>query len=166
MKEDKVPEGFTLAMALLDAVPVVFFCLFVLVCASVLKDSLFLIGSVLVITAGLLKVCWKLVIAVSRKNIMFLNKQMRYLMPLGFVLIIISLCMHTDKAALAAFMHAMTGSGAWIFFFLGLIGIGFMVYFAKHNDQMDARSNWKEQFTNALSQLAFLIGFLLCRTLL
>ncbi|MEE3488967.1 MAG: hypothetical protein VZT48_12785 [Bulleidia sp.] len=166
MKEDKVPEGFTLAMALLDAVPVVFFCFSVLVCASVLKDQLFLIGSVLVITAGLLKVCWKFVIAVSRKNIMFLNRQMRYLMPLGFVLIIVSLCRITDKVSLVAFTHAMTGSHAWIFFFLGLIGIGFMVYFAKHNDQMDARSNWKEQFTNALSQLAFLIGFLLCRTLL
>lgn len=163
---DSVPEGFTLSMALVDALPVLFFSGSLLTVSSMFHSRLFLIGSIIVLLAGLLKVCWKLVIAVWKKNIRFLNRQMRYAMPLGFLLVLLSFLVDRKELDLSSFFIAAFHFPSLLFFLIGIAGIGCMVYFARHNDQADAEANWKEQCTNAIAQLAIMIGLMLVRSAL
>ncbi len=165
MEKNEIPQGFTLSLALMDALPVLFFGGSLGVCASMFDSTLFLIGAVLIFLAGAMKVGWKLVIALQKKNIWFLNRQMRYLMPAGFVLVLLSLFIDRKKIS-GAFFGALIHFPALLFFLIGVTGIACMVYFAGHNDQMDAKSNWKEQGTNAIAQFAFMIGLFLVRAAL
>ena len=87
-RKDSVPKGFTLSMALMDCLPVLFFTISAIFIALHFPSLLFLIGIFFVILAGLLKVSWKLIIALAHRDIRFFNIQLRYLMPLGFLIVI------------------------------------------------------------------------------
>lgn len=157
--EEPVPEGFTVVLALEDAVPVVLFCLATIAAGQALGSPLFVAGACISFAAGTLKVSWKLAIAVAHRNIPVLSRQMRYVMPLGFLLMALGLIFqHEAAAALILRMFALPSlpfTLAWMAL------ICFMVHFARTSDQLDSESNWKEQGTNSAAQLAFLVSVLL-----
>lgn len=155
-----IPEGFTLSMAFMDMLPVLFFCVSIAVISGRLRSGIFLAGSVLVILAGALKVLWKFILAVVKKDIPFLNRQMRYLMPAGFVIMVIGLVADRKSWSLRAAAGHIISFPAVIFFVLGAAGIGCMAWFAGHFDGGDARLNWIEQGTNALAQFFIMLGIL------
>lgn len=97
-----VPEGFTLFMALVDCLPVLFFSVSSAILAARFNSRLFQTGVLLVILAGALKAGWKFVIALRHRDLRFLNKQMRYLMPAGFLLIILALFVDRSRWSIAA----------------------------------------------------------------
>ncbi len=156
----EVPEGFTLSMACMDALPVLFFCVSAGIVSLRFPSMLFRIGAVLVILAGALKVSWKFVIALAHKNIRFLNRQMRYLMPTGFLLILLSLVIDRAGINWGTVLHGMLGIPSLLFFLLGIAGMCAMGWFAGHLDGNDAHSNWIEQGTNALAQMSIMLGIL------
>lgn len=80
--------NFSLSLALFDTLPVIFFCLGMLLIASRFHNVFFLIGIILCTLAGCGKVLWKILIASSGYNIYLLNRQLRILMPLGFFFVI------------------------------------------------------------------------------
>ena len=159
MSKAEVPEGFTLALALVDAIPVLFFCAAAILFGVKLASALFALGAALAFVGGAGKVCWKLVIALAHKNIPWLGKQMRITMPLGFLLMIAGGAMRgSDALALLAEMGHMPSLA------LVLVWVGCMCamgYFAGHRDQTSARDNWTEQLTNATGQAALLLAVLL-----
>lgn len=158
--KDSVPEGFTLSMALMDSLPVLFFGASMLTICTMFQSLLFLIGALLVLAGGLGKVLWKLIIALHHKNVWFLNRQMRYVMPVGGILIVLSLFADHDQISLTGMWHAFVSMPALIFFLTGIAGIVTMIYFAGHLDSGDAKSNWYEQGTNAIAQLSLFLGLL------
>lgn len=160
IKKD-IPEGFTLSMAFMDCLPVLFFSISAGILSSRFDSTLFLIGAVIVITAGVLKVCWKFMLALFRKDISFLNKQMRYLMPLGFILMSGGLIIDHNNWSVSMVMNHILTFPSWLFFLTGIAGMICMSYYAKHLDGRNAENNWKEQGVNALSQLCFMLGILL-----
>ena len=149
-----VPEGFTLFMALVDCLPVLFFSVSSAILAARFNSRLFQAGVLLVILAGALKAGWKFVIALQHRDLRFLNKQMRYLMPAGFLLIILALFV-------AAVIRHMTNVPALFLFLTGAAGMGLMVWFAQKKDRRDAKANWKEQITNSVAQFCIMLGILL-----
>ncbi len=157
----KVPENFTVSMALVDCIPVLFFSIMVGIISLRFESIWFYIGAFLVILAGTLKCLWKFIVAIARKNIYPLFIQMRIIMPVGFLLILFSLILDHAKFAMESVVKQMTSFPAVIFYGLGLLGMCAMTIFAKKLDPADAKSNWIEQGTNALAQLCFLIGVLL-----
>jgi hypothetical protein len=158
---DSVPEGFTLSMALMDCLPVAFFGVGAGVLATRFDSALFRVGVVLVVLAGVLKVSWKLVLALARRDVRFLNRQMRYLMPVGFVLAVIALVVDRAKWSLVAVLAHVTAMPSLLFLVAGVAGMFLMGWFARHLDGRDAKANWREQAVNGISQLCIMLAIVL-----
>lgn len=161
-RED-MPEGFTLTMALVDAVPVVLFCLSCIALGRRIGSASFVAGAALAFAGGTLKVGWKLAMALLHKNVPFLSRQMRYTMPLGFLLMIAGVVDAVVQGRLdpACAWAAATSMPSALLFLAWVACMGAMGYFAGHLDGLDARANWLEQGTNALGQACLLAGVLL-----
>lgn len=157
----QVPEGFTLSMALLDCLPVLFFSVSAFCLAAGFPAVLFRAGIFCIILAGILKVSWKMVIALAGKNLPILSRQMRFLMPSGFLLCLLALVLHRKDLSISAIVHHFLRLPGILFFLIGFAGMGLMVWFACTKDRLDARSNWKEQAVNGIAQLCIMLGILL-----
>ena len=92
-------EGFTVALALVDAIPVLFFGASMILIAAGFSSPLFMIGAVLSTLAGCCKVAWKLILGTSKKDVKWLNKCFLPLMGAGWLLILISLIFIRNGAA-------------------------------------------------------------------
>lgn len=166
MKKNKitkntVPEGFSLGLALMDLVPVVLFGLSAIRIGQLLRSGLFLAGAAICLISGVLKVLWKLIAAVSRKNIWILFLQMRFLMPAGFAFLLAALVRDWASLNRAAILAKLLSFPACLFFAAGLAGMVLMTFLAFRLDSGDPRANWAEQTVNSLAQLCFFLGLLL-----
>jgi hypothetical protein len=159
MSNSDVPEGFTLALALVDAVPVLLFGAAAVAFGAKLSSPLFTLGAVLALLGGSGKVAWKLIIAVAHKNIPWLGRQMRATMPAGFLLMIVGAAMYGGKAL--ALMTSLARIPSLPLVLVWIACMCAMGYFAGHRDQTSARDNWIEQLTNACGQAALLLAVLL-----
>lgn len=156
-----VPEGFTLSLAFVDALPVIFFAGTMILISFIFKSAIFLIGALLCFYAGAAKVLWKIIVVLKRKNVWWLFMQMRIVMPIGFLLMIVALIVGREALDGAVVIQAITSLPQVVFFGLGILGMIMMMVFAFRLDSSDARSNWIEQITNGLAQLCIFIGTLL-----
>lgn len=159
-EENIVPEGFTISMAVFDMLPVLCFFGTLITIYTDFKSVLFLVGSLLVFLGGFGKASWKLVIALFHKNVYFLNRQMHYTMPAGWVIILVSLFIDRKKADFAGFFKGLITFPSIIFVIIAAAAIAMMVHFARHADQYNAKSNWKEQITNLIAQGAVWLAVL------
>lgn len=160
MSGKKKYEDFPLSLALFDALPVLFFCCAVLVIGMHYQDPLFLVGSVLCTLAGVGKVIWKIIIAGTGRDIVWMNRQLRVVMPVGFLLILAGL--FTGGAEWTAVRQRIFSLPAGLFFGVTVAGMVAMSVFAVRLDGTKVRNNWIEQITNAVAQGCFLLGVLLC----
>ena len=154
-------EGFTVGLALVDAIPVLSFGISMVLIASRFDSVPFMIGAVLSVLGGCCKVAWKLVLGILQKDLRWLNKPFVPLMAVGFGLIIGSLIAGWKKISWAGVLAAVTAVPSVLFFAAWLGLMGFMGWYRKHkfvND--DARSNWTAQIVNAVGQTCLLLGIL------
>ena len=161
MTKDTIPEGFSVPMALVDLIPVVFFSLSAVKAGSLFHSTLFMAGAVICLLSGVVKVGWKLIAAVSQRNIWPMFVRMRVLMPVGFLTMFAALIV--DRAGLngEAMLAKLSGFPACIFFLAGALGIILMLVFAFRMDSSDPKVNWMEQTVNSLAQICFFIGLML-----
>jgi len=174
-------------MALVDALPVICFSISIAMIASMYDSAVFLIGALLCIIAGLGKVLWKLILAASHKDIQLLYRQFHYLMPGGFVLILLSLII--SRPSLSELWKNISSFPCNILFLLAIVGFVVMGILgaaaeshamkncASHNgmayvldsqsesgqemDSSSKRTNWIEQLVNLAAQLCILFGVLM-----
>lgn len=161
MNKNKNPGSLdsSVPMALVDMLPVLFFGASAVFIALIYKSVLFCAGAALCVLAGLGKVSWKLIKAVSGKDIRLLFVQMRILMPLGFLMAIVSL--FVDGADFSAVWKSVTGFPSIIFFAAGCAGMAAMIILAVTADPGSSRANWVEQTVNSVAQLCFLLGIII-----
>ncbi len=154
-------EGFTLALALVDAVPVLSFGISMVIIASRFDSSLFMIGAILAVLGGCCKVAWKLVLGIGKKDLRWLNKPFVPMMATGFGFILGSLLTGLGKINWAGVGAALISFPS-ILFFIAWIGLmGFMGWYRKNRFQHDnAKSNWTAQIVNAVGQTCLLLGIL------
>ena len=154
-------EGFTVGLALVDAIPVLSFGISMVFIAGRFDSPRFLIGAILSVLGGCCKVAWKLVLGITKKDLRWLNKPFVPMMATGFLLLILSVILGFGSIDWAAVLAAVTGIPS-ILFFLAWIGLmGFMGWFRKNKFQNDdARSNWTAQIINAIGQTCLLLGIL------
>ena len=154
-------EGFTLALALVDAIPVLSFGISMVIIASRFQSPLFVIGAALSVLGGCCKVAWKLVLGIAKKDLRWLNKPFVPMMASGFLLLVVSVILNITKINWAA-VGASIVSVPSILFFIAWIGLmGFTGWFRKNKFQNDdARSNWTAQIINAIGQTCLLLGIL------
>ena len=154
-------EGFTLGLALVDAIPVLSFGISMLIIAGRFDSPLFLIGATLSVLAGCCKVAWKLVLGIWKKDLRWLNKPFLPMQITGFGFILGSLLTSLGKIQWGSVLAAVISFPS-ILFFLCWIGLmGFMGWYRKHKFVSDdAHSNWTAQIVNAIGQTCLLLGIL------
>ena len=155
-------EGFTLALALVDAIPVLLFAASAILLGARLNSPLFLIGAVLSALAGCCKVAWKLILAISKKNLKWLNKCFLPLMGAGWLLIATSLAVGFKNSSWNA--KALLTMPSLALLILTVVLSGFMGWYRKarfKND--DAKSNWTAQIINIAAQAALFFAILLAK---
>ncbi len=154
-------EGFTVGLALVDAIPVLSFGISMVIIASRFDSPLFMLGAALSVLGGCCKVAWKLVLGITRKDLRWLNKPFVPMMASGFLLILISLGLNLRRIDITAVAAAVTSLPSLLFFIAWIGLMFFMGWYRKNkfkND--DAHSNWTAQIINALGQTCLLLGIL------
>ena len=154
-------EGFTIGLALVDAIPVLSFGVSMVIIATRFQSPLFMIGAALSVLAGCCKVAWKMVLGIAKKDLRWLNKPFVPMQAAGFLLMLVSFIIGFGNIHWAGVGAAIIGMPS-ILFFVAWIGLmGFMGWYRKHkfsND--DAHSNWTAQIINAVGQTCLLLGIL------
>ena len=154
-------EGFTLGLALVDAIPVLSFGISMVIIASRFDSPLFMLGAALSVLAGCCKVAWKLALGIWKKDLRWLNKPFVPMQVTGFGFIFGSLITGFGKIDWTAVGSTLISFPS-LLFFLAWIGLmGFMGWYRKNkfkND--DAHSNWTAQLVNAVGQTCLLLGIL------
>ena len=154
-------EGFTLGLALVDAIPVLSFGISMVIIASCFDSPLFMIGAALSVLAGCCKVAWKLVLGIWKKDLRWLNKPFLPMQITGFGFILGSLLTNLGKINWAGVLAAVTGIPSILFFLAWIALMCFMGWFRKNKFQNDdAKSNWTAQIINAIGQTCLLLGIL------
>ena len=155
-------EGFTLALALVDAIPVLSFGISMVIIANRFQSPLFMIGAALSVLAGCMKVAWKLVLGITQKNLRWLNKPFVPMQATGFLLMLISFIIGFGNIDWAGVGKALISFPSLLFFIAWIGLMCFMGWYRKNKfSRDDAHSNWTAQIVNALGQTALLLGILL-----
>ena len=154
-------EGFTLALALVDAIPVLSFGISMVIIAGRFDSPLFMLGAALSVLAGCCKVAWKLVLGIAKKDLRWLNKPFVPMQATGFLLMLISFVIGFRKISWGGVLSAVTSLPS-ILFFLAWIGLMFFMSWYRKNKfkNDDAHSNWTAQIINAIGQTCLLLGIL------
>jgi len=154
-------EGFTLGLALVDAIPVLSFGISMVIIASRFQSPLFMVGAALSVLAGCCKVAWKLVLGISKKDLRWLNKPFVPMQATGFLLMLISFIIGFGSIDWAGVLTAVTGIPSILFFIAWCALMFFMGWYRKHKFRNeDAKSNWTAQIINAIGQTCLLLGIL------
>ena len=157
--KDMVPEGFTLSLAIVDAIPVLLFAVAIIILGVKAAFSpLIMLGGFLIFLGGAIKVLWKVIVATKQKNVYWMYKQMGPVMGIGFLLLIIG-CIVSRSALKAAF--AGIGVASIVLFALWFVCMGLMGVFASKLDSSDPKSNWIEQCTNGVGELCLCLALAL-----
>ena len=154
-------EGFTIGLALVDAIPVLSFGISMVIIATRFQSPLFMIGAALSVLAGCCKVAWKLILGIAKKDLRWLNKPFVPMQATGFLLMLISFIIGFGKIRWAAVGAAILSLPSILFFAAWIVLMGFMGWYRKHKFQNDdAKSNWAAQIINAIGQTCLLLGIL------
>ena len=155
-------EGFTLSLALMDAIPVLCFGASMIMIASKFSSPLFIIGAVLSTLAGCFKVAWKMVLGTSKKDVKWLNKSFVPLQSAGWLLMLVSLIIGFRKINWSGVWSAVIGMPSLILFIIWILAMFAMVWYRKkYFKKDDARSNWVAQSINCTGQIALLLAIIL-----
>ena len=154
-------EGFTIGLALVDAIPVLSFGISMVIIATRFDSALFMVGAALSVLAGCCKVAWKLVLGIAGKDLKWLNKPFVPMQATGFLLMLVSFVLGFRKISWVNVATAMMSFPSAAFF-AAWIGLMFtMSWYRKHKFQRnDAHSNWTAQIINAVGQTCLLLGIL------
>ena len=154
-------EGFTIALALVDVIPVLSFGISMVIIASRFHSPLFMIGAGLSVLAGCCKVAWKMVLGITKKDLKWLNKPFVPMQATGFLLMLISFILGFGTINWANVGAAIVGLPSLLFFAAWLGLMGFMGWYRKNRfSNNDAHSNWTAQIINAVGQTCLLLGIL------
>ncbi len=146
----------TLPMAIMDALPVLCFSVAMLLIAQLYGSALFLLGAVLCTLAGAGKVAWKLLLAVSGRNVPLLFRQFRVMMPGGGVLMLLSLAV--DRPSLSVIGRNVLSFPCNILFAVAVVCMLLMGVCAVKLDAGSVKANWLEQSINLIAQLCILLA--------
>ena len=154
-------EGFTIGLALVDAIPVLSFGISMVIIASRFDSPLFMIGAALSVLAGCCKVAWKMVLGIAKKDLRWLNKPFLPMQITGFGFILGSLIVGIRKIDWSGVLASVISFPSILLFAAWFGLMGFMGWYRKNrfkND--DAQSNWTAQIINAVGQTCLLLGIL------
>lgn len=156
-------EGFTVAMALTDALPVLLFSGSMALVSLRLNSPLFAVGAGLCILAGLCKVVWKLLLGLKKGDIKLLNRLFVPCMAAGFLLMVAAVVLNWRRIPWSGLWRSVSAWPQAAFFAAALLLMIFMGVLSRRFDRRDAKKNWRAQLVNTLAQAAIFLGILLIK---
>ena len=154
-------EGFTVALALVDAIPVLSFGISMVIIASRFDSPLFMIGAAMSVLAGCCKVAWKLILGIAKKDVAWLNKPFLPMQITGFGFLLGSLLTGLGRIHWPGVLSAVASFPSILFFAIWILLMFTMSWYRKHKFRRDdAHSNWTAQIINAVGQTCLLLGIL------
>ena len=126
-------------------IPVIFFGLSAIRIGSLFHSTLFVIGAVICLVSSVVKVLWKLIAAVAKKNIWLMFVQMRIFMPIGFIVLITTLIVDRANLNGSAILAGLLSFPSCIFFAIGVIKMILMTVLAFKADSSNPKVNLTEQ---------------------
>ena len=148
---------FTPLLALVDAIPVLLFGIAAVMLGVKIHNAIFFVGALLCFLAGFGKVLWKFLIATTGKDVELLGMQLRYVMPAGFLLMIIG-AFTADRSVVKNLINGALKMPSLLFFIIAVAALTGMVICARKFDRHDVRGNWIEQGINIIAQGCVLLG--------
>ncbi len=143
-------------MAIMDAVPVLCFCISMILVGQIYGSVIFMVGAVLCVLAGIGKVLWKILLAASKRDVPILYRQFRYLMPCGVVLMLLSLAV--VRPDLSVLWKNLSGFPCGILFLVAVIAFILLGILAAKMDAASRQANWIEQSVNLIAQACILMA--------
>ena len=125
---------------LLDAIPVLFFGIAAVMLGVKLRSAVFFAGALLCFLAGFGKVLWKFLIATTGKDVELLGMQLRYVMPAGFLLMVVGAFM-ADRSVVNSLVNGALKMPSILFFIIAVCALTGMVVCARKFDRRDVRSS-------------------------
>ena len=157
-------EGFTVSMALFDAVPVLLFGGSMILAGLKFRHPLFILGAVLSTLAGCMKVTWKLIIGLKKKDLRWLDRPFVPMQAAGFLLMLSSVLLSVKKIPWAGVWSAVSSLPAAALYALWIIMLGGMVWYKKNRfKKYSDKTNWTAEVMNTLAQGALFLAILLSR---
>ena len=150
---------FTPMLALVDVIPVLFFGIAAIMLGVKIQSTIFFVGALLCFLAGFGKVLWKFLIAIAGKDVELLGMQLKYVMPAGFLLMIVG-AFTADRSVVASLINGAMNMPSLLFFLIAVCALAGMVICARKFDRRDVRGNWIEQGINIIAQGCVLLGVL------
>lgn len=155
-------EGFTVSLALVDAIPVLLFGASMILVAERFGSPLFIAGASLSTAAGCFKVLWKMILGVSRKDVKWLNKSFVPLQAGGFMLIAVSFVFGLKRINWGNVLTSVMSIPSLLLFLIWIVLIAAMVWYRKNRFRSDdAGSNWTAQIINCAAQASLFFAILL-----
>lgn len=153
-------EGFTVALALLDYVPVAAFGAAMLLAGRGMNIPVFTVGAALSFLAGLMKASWKLVLGLTKKDIRWLDRPFVPMQATGSLIMLAGVVTRLFRGGFPG-AAALIGMPQLIFFLLWLGFMGGMVWYKKNRFRReDAKCHWTAEVINSLGQCSLLLGVL------
>ena len=166
MEKDESHPGFTLSLALMDAIPVLLFLATVVVAGTAVHNIVFTIGACFMVFAGVGKVLWKILLGLGKGDVKFLNTLFAPLMIIGFLLIICGVVIAFKKQVLTWGMIKtdILSFPAIVFIGLAVVGLCLMTIIRINHsaDELSTQAgvNWMAEWTNTFAQAFLLIGMI------
>lgn len=155
-------EEFTLALALVDFIPVLAFGIAIIMISAGFNSKLFLIGAIISLLAGVFKVLWKLILGTKKKDIKWLNKCFLPMQSGGWLIMLLGIICNLGKINFANLLAAVTGMPQLIFFLLWFCLMGAMVWYKKNRfERYSAKKNWTAEIINSCAQICLLVAVIL-----
>ena len=152
-------EEFTLALALVDFIPVIAFGVAIIMISLDFHSKLFLIGAIISLLAGLFKVLWKLILGTTKKDVKWLNKCFLPMQSGGWVIMLLGIICNLGKINFANLLSAIVGLPQLLFFILWLGLMGTMIWYKKNKfERYSAKKNWTAEIINSCAQICLLIA--------
>ena len=148
----KTVPDFPLSLAIIDIIPVAFFFAATLIISLRLKSPLFFTGAALTFLAGSCQVIWKSLIALNGTNIWPLHAQMKYVMPLGFLLMAIAVFLAHKTIGWKFILQSLISFPQLTFVILAVICCISMIILSFALGIKDIKSQWIEEGVNILFQ--------------
>ena len=158
MTKDTIPEAFTLSLVIVDFIPVFLFIFIILVFSlKTYSNYLIILGGFICFFSGIIKVLWKLIVILKKKNVWWMFVQMRITMPIGFGILMFGFISGWKYFSYIIFNASFISR---IFITLWIIGMSLMSIFAISLDSSNLKVNWIEQIINSLSQCFMLLAII------
>jgi hypothetical protein len=151
-----------LPLIIFDFLPVLLFVANVILLYNLFSFSiLFLIGAVLIGLAGMSMIIYKIILRCTGRDLTILRMPMVFLMPIGFLLMIVSLFI-MDSECLTFFIQTLLSLPYLYCATAYLCCLGLMLFYSLRYGRRNIRTNrviWREELTNFVAHLSI---FVLC----